>query len=141
MIAMQIMFGDGCDTDDVQTAEQIASHECHFVGDYCDMDIPIFGCMQKVNTYCCFNSMMARIIQEQGRPQLTTYGPTGNWGSAESPNCKGLTPEEFEALDFSKIDFSEYIANIQLNLTNNIQNAQNKIQGKIQSRVQQIQNP
>ena len=129
MIAMQIMFGEGCDAADVQCAEQRISHECHYVGEYCDMDT-LFGCFQSVNTYCCFNSMMARIIQEQGRPQLTTYGPTGNWGSAEYPNCKGLTPEEFEALDFSKIDFSEYIASLRLNLTTNIQSAQSKIQGK-----------
>jgi conjugal transfer mating pair stabilization protein TraN len=140
MIIMQILYGVGCDIDDVQTAEQIASHECHYVGEYCEFDVPLLGCFQKSKTYCCFNSMMARIIQEQGRPQLTTYGPTGSWGTPEIPNCKGFTPDEFESLDFSKIDFSEYIAQIQLNLANNIQNAQNKIQGKIQSRIQQIQN-
>jgi conjugal transfer mating pair stabilization protein TraN len=84
---------------------------------------------------------MARIIQEQGRPQLTAFGPTGNWGSPDNPNCRGFTPEEFEALDFAKIDFSEYISVIQNGLATKIGNAQNTIQSTIQSFINQNKKP
>jgi conjugal transfer mating pair stabilization protein TraN len=88
--------------------------------------------------YCCFDSMMARIIQEQGRPQLTAFGPTGSWGTPDQPNCRGFTPEEFEAIDFAGIDFSEYISVIQQNLSTKIQDAQTTIGTTIQNRVNQI---
>jgi conjugal transfer mating pair stabilization protein TraN len=138
-IVMQILYGYGCSASDVATADRVSSGECHYVGDYCDSDV-FFGCEQRARTYCCFNSMLARIIQEQGRPQLTTYGPTGNWGTAQNPNCSGLTPDEFQQLDFSKIDFTEYIAVIQKNLSASIKSAQDKIQGNITNRVQQQKN-
>ncbi|MGB9763662.1 MAG: hypothetical protein ACPLW7_06745, partial [Minisyncoccia bacterium] len=32
-------------------------------------------------------------------------------GSAKSPNCRGFTMDEFQMLDFSSIDLSEWIAN------------------------------
>nr|HEC1719610.1 mating pair stabilization protein [Campylobacter jejuni] len=34
------------------------------------------------------------------------------WGSPKSPDYRGFTPEEFQKLDFSKIDLSEFIADI-----------------------------
>ena len=80
---------------------------CYYVGEYC---AEWWGpscckvCVQKKKTYCCFNSPLARIIHEQGRPQLGI-----GWGTPEAPNCRGFTMEEFQKLDFSKIDFSEWI--------------------------------
>jgi len=60
--------------------------------------------VQKKKTYCCFGSPLARIAAEQGRIQLGF-----DFGTAKSPNCRGFTPEEFQKLDFSKIDFSEWL--------------------------------
>lgn len=58
--------------------------------------------------YCCYNSRLARIVQEQGRRQLNK-----SYGSPQNPDCTGLTPEELEQLDFSQIDLSEFIADVQ----------------------------
>ena len=58
--------------------------------------------------YCCYNSRLARIVQEQGRQQLNK-----SYGSPQNPDCTGLTPEELEQLDFSQIDLSEFIADVQ----------------------------
>ncbi|MRS03886.1 hypothetical protein EG832_11805, partial [bacterium] len=74
-----------------------------------------------------------------GRPQLTTFGPDGAWGSPKSPNCRGFVPGEFETLDFAKIDMSEYFGELQKDMATKIQNAQNKINTTIQQRTQQIQ--
>jgi conjugal transfer mating pair stabilization protein TraN len=136
MVVMKVLMGGGCDNRDIQCGEQVASKDCHYIGQYCEKHW-FFGCVQEANGYCCFNSMMARIIQEQGRPQLTSFGPTGDWGPPDNPNCRGFTPSEFEAIDFSKIDFSEYISVIQNNLSTEIQDAQTTIQSTVENSYDQ----
>lgn len=52
--------------------------------------------------YCVFPSKLAGIIQIQGRG-----GQLGlSFGSATLPNCSGLTPEQLERIDFSRLDLS-----------------------------------
>jgi conjugal transfer mating pair stabilization protein TraN len=85
--------------------------------------------VQKAKSFCCFNSKLARIIHEQGRPQLQSFQPNGAWTgvpgdpnfSVKKPNCRGFTPQEFQALDFNKIDLSEYIEDIQRNIKQNLE--------------------
>jgi conjugal transfer mating pair stabilization protein TraN len=70
--------------------------------------IPIIKtCIEQTQSYCCFNSRLAKIINEQGRGQV---GKT--WGSGENPDCSGFTTAEFEQLDFSRIDMSEFIQEV-----------------------------
>ncbi|TDA63627.1 hypothetical protein E0765_07265 [Sulfuricurvum sp. IAE1] len=100
---------------------------CHYVGDYCAEKWPLIGCVQKKKTFCCFSSPLARIIQEGGRPQLGIA-----WGSPQAPNCRGFTPEEFQKIDFSKVDFNEWIEyevvpNIQNNVVGDLQNVINNV--------------
>jgi len=94
---------------------------CHYIGDYCQQKWPLIGCVQRANTYCCFNSKLGRIIHEQGRAQLRQFGAGGDWGGAENPNCRGFTPEEFQMLDFSRIDLSEYFGDIQTKSASRVQ--------------------
>ena len=138
MVVMKVLMGKGCDQGDIQTGMQEKAKQCHYVGDYCYKKY-FFGCVQKAKGYCCFNSKMARIIQEQGRPQLTTFQPNGDWGAGNSPNCRGFTPDEFQALDFSKIDLSEYFADIQKDLTSKIESSQQKITDNINKKYQAVQ--
>lgn len=93
--------------------------QCHEVGEYCS-EKWVGVCVQKKRTYCCFGSPLARIIIEQGRPQLDI-----GWGNAKEPNCRGFTPDEFQKLDFSKISFQEWIdeyvvPELNENISNNI---------------------
>jgi len=78
---------------------------------------------------------MGRIIQEQGRDQLLQFAPNGNWGSAEAPNCEGLTPEEFQMLDFSRIDLSGMFGDLaplpSVQVQTNVQGALNDFQNKV----------
>ena len=64
-------------------------------------------------SFCCFNSKLAKVIHEQGRPQLKSFA-NSPFGSASNPNCRGFTPEEFQNLDFSKIDLSEWYSEIEV---------------------------
>ncbi len=110
------LFMGNCDRQDVITSTLKESGRCHYIGEKCIEKWEIGGCVQKEDVYCCFNSKLARIIQEQGRKQLGI-----SWGDADNPNCRGFTPEEFQALDFSQMDLSEYYQDIQQNIRTNIQ--------------------
>lgn len=109
-----------CDQMSMETAMEAASGMCHEVGTYCKKKVPLLGCVQKATSYCCYNSILARIIQEQGRPQLTTFN---GWGKPESPQCRGFTPEEFQQLDFSKINLDEYVQTMVTAATSEIQDS------------------
>jgi conjugal transfer mating pair stabilization protein TraN len=110
---------NGCDQQDMETAMLRSSGMCHEVGSYCATSF-LGICLQKAHGHCCFNTKLGRIIQEQGRPQLKSFNGVG-WGSPEKPMCRGFTPEEFQALDFSKMDLSEYYADIEARAQSDIQ--------------------
>jgi len=102
-----------------------AKGTCHEVGSRCTMKI--FGqCLQEKKVFCCFDTILARIVQEQGRPQLGR-----GWGSAKSPDCRGFYVDEFAQIDFSKIDMSEYVDDITRQMLDNT-----KIQDKITKTVE-----
>ena len=123
-------FGLGrCDGTEEQVWQMRQKALCHYIGDYCSRKLPLIGCVQKKQTRCCFNSKLGRILQEQGRPTLQAFGPTGDWGDPKSPNCRGFTAEEFQMLDFDNIDLSEWYGDIVTQTQTNIENTmQNKIQ-------------
>ena len=102
----------GCDPSDLKTAALNKLGLCHYVGSFCSKGM--FGsCTQQEKTFCCFNSKLARIIHEQARPQLKSFGVNGSWGEPKNPNCRGFTPQEFQMIDFSKVDLTEFYKDIQ----------------------------
>ncbi|WDF75276.1 conjugal transfer protein TraN (plasmid) [Novosphingobium sp. KACC 22771] len=109
----------GCDSQDMEVGMLKGSGMCHEVGSYCTSKI-LGICLQKSVGHCCFNTRLGRIIQEQGRPQLQSFNVVG-WGTPKQPYCRGLTPEEFQALDFSKMDLSEYYEDIEARAQSQIQ--------------------
>jgi len=90
---------------------------CHAVGTYCSSCIRVLGrcvsCITHTTNKCCFNSALARIIQEQGRQQLDK-----SWGSARNPDCSGFTVAQLQSLDFARMDLSEFYASIVPTLPN-----------------------
>ena len=57
--------------------------------------------------HCCWSNLLEKTIQVQARKQLGITFTNGN-----NPNCRGLTLEELGRVDFSKMDFSEVVADI-----------------------------
>ncbi|ELY4007660.1 conjugal transfer protein TraN [Cronobacter dublinensis] len=121
--AMQYLM-KACDQTSMETSMQAGSGYCHEVGTYCKKKVPLLGCVQKATSYCCFNSKLARIIHEQGRPQLKNFN---GWGDPGAPQCRGFTPEEFQSIDFAKIDLTEYVEDMVKKTTDEIQNNVNQI--------------
>jgi conjugal transfer mating pair stabilization protein TraN len=72
-------------------------------------------------SYCIFPTQLAAIIQIQGRSQQLGI----SYGTAKEPDCRGLTPEELERIDFSRLDLSpleqEFIARMALPSTSQIE--------------------
>ena len=77
---------------------------CHNLGTYCS-DKVLGICTSKRTAYCCFESKLTRIIQEQGRPQIGKA-----WGKPKKETCKGFSVDEFARLDLSVMDFTEVYA-------------------------------
>jgi conjugal transfer mating pair stabilization protein TraN len=96
-----------CSDEEKLLAKAIDDGLTHYVGSYCSSSF-LGICKTRKQTYCTFQSKLGRIIQEQGRQQL---GIT--WGTPKAPQCQGLTPDQFAALDMSKFDFSEVINDLQ----------------------------
>lgn len=113
-----------CDTLSMETSMAADSGFCHELGTYCKTKW-LGQCVQKAKSYCCFNSKMARIIHEQGRAQLNTF-PNG-FGVTKEPDCRGFSPEEFQSLDFSQIDMTEYYNDLVHNTQQSIQESINNM--------------
>jgi len=77
------------------------------VGRYCSGSDPI-PCLEHSQVFCVFNSKLARIIEDQGRNGQLHIG----FGSAKDPNCSGMTPDQLQSIDLSKIDFQDFYADI-----------------------------
>jgi hypothetical protein len=98
-----------CEPESFELGAKKEMKSCHFVGRYCKKDTP-FGCLEKANSYCCFNSPLARIVMQEIRKQ----GIGGVWGSAEAPNCDGIAVSDINQVDWSQVDLSEWVAFLDL---------------------------
>lgn len=96
-----------CRATDQRTALAKTQRLCHYVGTTCEKKVTGLGCVETAEKHVCFNSRLARILNEQGRPQLGR-----DFGNPIKPDARGFTIDEFAKLDFSKMDLSEFIADI-----------------------------
>ena len=93
-----------CSKDDAALIAERRKSKCEYVGEYCAKKEKITRiCLRKTKSYCCFPTVLAKAIHRGARDQLGK-----NLGSAEHPNCGGLTLEDIEKIDFSKVDFQEF---------------------------------
>lgn len=108
---------------------------CTYTGTYCSQKV-LGSCMENTNSYCCYNSLLAKIIEEQGRAQIGK-----GYGSAQSPDCSGLTTAQFKQIDFSKIDLSQFTALIMASVVGPNQNGLNQnASGVVQKKIQNYYN-
>ncbi|MCW1877172.1 conjugal transfer protein TraN [Erwinia sp. INIA-01] len=72
------------------------------VGTFCSKKV-LGVCLQKKEGYCVFDNKIARIVQEQGRRDQLHVG----FGSANSPDCRGIQVTELQTIKFDHIDFTD----------------------------------
>ena len=98
---ISLLVALGCNTQEILLHQRDANGLCAYVGSYCSKKI-LGVCITKKKAYCCFESKLSRILQEQGRAQLPKP-----WARAKDEQCEGFTIEEFAQLDLSRMNFSE----------------------------------
>jgi conjugal transfer mating pair stabilization protein TraN len=128
MLAIQLSGILDCEQDEQILAMKRDARLCAGVGSYCSSRIPILRiCIETTESYCCFNSRLSRIINEQGRAQLGK-----GWGAPQSPDCSGFTLTQLQALDFSRMNLSGFYAEIAPTLPD-VGAMRNRAQQKIDS--------
>jgi conjugal transfer mating pair stabilization protein TraN len=107
-IAMSMM---ACNEEEGKLAMKEGAHLCHTIGKWCSSCVTILGscvsCIEHTTSKCCFNSVLSRIVNEQGRVQVGK-----DWGDAEHPDCSGFTVAQLQSLDFAAMDLTEFYASI-----------------------------
>jgi conjugal transfer mating pair stabilization protein TraN len=100
-----------CNEYEARLALKEGAKLCHTVGTYCSTCLRILGscasCTEQTTSKCCFNSMLARIINEQGRAQIGK-----GWGNETAPDCSGFTVAQLQSLNFAAMDLSEFYASL-----------------------------
>ncbi|MDK9714523.1 MAG: conjugal transfer protein TraN [Sulfuritalea sp.] len=124
-----------CEQQEQILAMRSGQNLCHEIGTYCSSELKLLFikiCIEHTKSYCCYNSRLARILNEQGRGQIGK-----GWGGAKSPNCSGFTQAEFASIDFSSIDLSEFTAEIMANIKMpNVGTSSQQVQTSVQQKVQ-----
>lgn len=87
-----------CKDTEKKLAVKRGSSLCNYATTYCSKKRRFIGCIENTNKYCCFKSILAKLINRQGREQL----------GLSTATCEGLTIEQIQKLDFSKIDLTEF---------------------------------
>ena len=100
-----------CNEGEARLALKEGARLCHSVGTYCSSCLRVLGvcvsCVERTTSKCCFNSMIARIVNEQGRTQVAKA-----WGDSGNPDCSGFSVGQLQTLDFAAMDLSEFYASL-----------------------------
>ena len=108
MTKLIVQITHKCEDEEFELAAKREMKTCHKVGSYSESKLLGISSLE-FNSYCCFSSPLSRILQVQIRKQLKT-----GWGSAEHPDCSGVTPEILQTVDWNLIDLSEWLALLKL---------------------------
>jgi len=100
-------IGAKCSKDENLLAERRAKNLCVYVGKEKVKSLGVTTVVK--HHFCCWGNMLDKVVQVQGRKQLGI-----NFGSGSSPNCRGLTLEEIQRIDWEQVDFTEFIEDFKL---------------------------
>jgi conjugal transfer mating pair stabilization protein TraN len=104
-----------------------------YVGTFCSKKVAKV-CVQRKAGYCVFDNKLARIIQYQGRSGQLGIG----FGGASSPDCRGITVDELQKIDFNAMDYSDFYE--ELNERTNLPDREQLMEHMKNSIVEQLQN-
>lgn len=90
-----------CEEEEFEVNAKRELKSCHFIGSYCKTEA--IGCIEKREVYCCYNSPLSRIVQEQARPQLGI-----GWGTTDEPLCGGIPLDRIAEIDWNAVNLDEW---------------------------------
>jgi len=91
-------------------------------GRYCHKKVAKV-CVEKRDSYCCYGSQLAKILQEIAHQQLGL-----SWGNAENPICSSLTAEQLSRLNFDEPYAQAKLAEILSEVQGSLQDKFNRTQ-------------
>lgn len=100
-VAIQfIMDALACTQAEVDLAKAKVDNLCHYIGNYCSTEVKVFGvvvgCLETTQSYCCYNGLLAKAVEEGAHIQLGI-----SWGTPKNPACGGLNAAQLTSLDFT----------------------------------------
>jgi conjugal transfer mating pair stabilization protein TraN len=107
MTAVTLAQMASCDKSDKDLALKRDAELCVDMGNYCSRRL--LGCFERTQTYCCFNSRLAKAINVQGKQQLKI-----SMGDAKNPNCAGLRVDQLQGLNLADMDLREFEDEVKL---------------------------
>jgi conjugal transfer mating pair stabilization protein TraN len=119
-----------CHANEKSLSKRREKRHCKLVGTYCK-EKSLGVCILKQTNFCCFGSPLLRMIQEQARAQIGL-----GWGTPKKPLCRGLTLAELQRVDFSKLDLSEFFAEVAARFKSQ---DMDEIKEKVSKRLQNLQ--
>lgn len=100
-------IGAKCTKDERTLMEQRSKNLCVYVGSEKKKKAGVHVLTK--HRYCCFGNILDKVIQVEGRKQLRrSFGTGGN------PDCRGLSLQDIQAIDWNKIDFTEFIEDLKV---------------------------
>lgn len=106
-----IMSMTSCSQGEAELALKEGASLCHTVGTYCSSCFRVLGhcvsCIEHTTGSCCYNSLLARLINEQGYAQLGM-----SWGTGQAPACSGFTIPQLQQLNFGAMNLSAFYASL-----------------------------
>jgi hypothetical protein len=106
-----LKLADACSAEERVLQTDRKNNRCVYVGTHCvEKEPATHRCLKKKSTYCCFGSKIGKILQEQGRAQLGL-----GWGDSQKPQCRALSIDELQRLDFDRFDMSALFEDIKTN--------------------------
>ncbi|WP_309091917.1 conjugal transfer protein TraN [Phenylobacterium sp.] len=119
-----------CSEEEKTLMQRQEAKATHYVGTYCSQKSFFGVCIEKAMRYCAFEGTIARIVQEAGRPQVNK-----SWGTPKEADCSGFTIEEFQQLDLTNVDFSDFADEMMSRFTTPDPNS---TMGRIQTSIESL---
>jgi hypothetical protein len=96
-----------CNEEERLLAVKRNAGQAHYTGSRCARKTFFGACLERQSDFCTFKSRLGRIIHEQGRAQLGI-----GWNS-----CRGFTDDELGRIDWSQVDLTEVLGDIEGRMT------------------------
>ena len=94
-----------CEQPEYELAAKKQLKVCKDLGTFCASKAPITGlCLIRKESYCCYNSPLARILNEQIKPQLGM-----SFGTPQNPVCSGIKVADLSKVDWSRVNLDEWL--------------------------------
>ena len=100
-------LGARCTKDEQTLIDMRSKKLCVYVGKQSTKKLAITTAIK--HRFCCFGNLLDKVIQVEGRKQLGR-----NFGSGSAPDCRGLTLEDIQHIDWNLVDFSEFIDDLKI---------------------------